>query len=160
VGGVWGGVRAFMPWGPVLLVLAIPPRPPTRRAAAMALVVAAAFVGLDHWQVRFFNRYKATDLEDQRRNAEYLGRYIDRYRPHRIVSRSFYYGFTRYPVEVVWSLPRDGDEMAALNAAIGYEFLAIHERSPLRFVLMDNARFARVNKNDRGAEFLIWRRLY
>ena len=159
-GGVWGGVRVFMPWAPVLLVLAIPARPRTWRAVAMAVVLAAAFVGLDRWQVGFFNRYKGTDLEDQRRNAEYIGRYIDRYRPHRIVSRSFLYGLTHYPVEVVWSLPRDGDELAALNAAVGYEFLAIHERSPLRSVLIGNPRYARVNKDDRGAEFLIWRRLY
>lgn len=160
-GGVWGGVRAFMPWAPALLVLAIPPRArPRWRGVALAAAVAIALCGLDRWQVRFFNRYKATDLEDQQRNADYLGRYIDRYSPHRIVSRSFVYGLTRYPVEVVWSLPRDGNELAALNAAVGYEFLSIHEKSPLRFVLMDNPRFARVNKDDRGAEFLVWRRLY
>jgi hypothetical protein len=150
-----------MPWAPVLLVLAIPPRAvPRGRAVALAAMLALGFCGLDRWQVRFFNRYKATNLEDQQRNADYLGRYIDRYAPHRIVSRSFVYGLTHYPVEVVWSLPRDGNELAALNAAVGYEFLAIHEKSPLRFVLMDNPRFARVNKDDRGAEFLVWRRLY
>jgi hypothetical protein len=27
-------------------------------------------------------------------------------------------------------------------------------------VLRDNPRFLRINKEDRGAEFLIWRRLY
>src|SRR5262249_36351498 len=66
-GGVWGGVRAYMAWMPLLLVLATPlVFAPRRRAATAALcaAVAAASLGLDRWQVRFFNRYKGTDLED------------------------------------------------------------------------------------------------
>jgi hypothetical protein len=162
-GGVWGGVRAYMAWMPLLLVFATPLLfAPRRRAlvAALALAVAAAAASLDLWQVRFFNRYKGTDLEDQARNAAYLSRYLDAYHPQRIASRSFLYGFQRYPIEVIWSLPRDGRELAALNQAISYEFLALHEKSPLIPVLRDNPRFLRINKDDRGAEFLIWRRLY
>jgi hypothetical protein len=162
-GGVWGGVRAYMAWMPLLLVFATPLLfAPRRRAlvAALALAVAAAAVNLDLWQVRFFNRYKGTDLEDQARNAAYLSRYLDAYHPQRIASRSFLYGFQHYPIEVIWSLPRDGRELAALNQAISYEFLALHEKSPLLPVLRDNPRFLRINKDDRGAEFLIWRRLY
>jgi hypothetical protein len=161
-GGVWGGVRAYMAWMPLLLVFATPLLFVRRRAAAVAaaaLAVAAA-VWLDGWQVRFFNRYKGVDLEDQARNAAYLSRYIDAAHPQRIVSRSFLYGYSHYPVEVVWSLPRDGPELAALNQAISYEFLSIHEKSPLRPILVDNPRYLRVNRDDRGAEFLIWRRLY
>jgi len=162
-GGVWGGVRAYMAWMPLLLVLATPllfaPRP---RALGLALGAAAVvlFLGLDAWQVRFFNRYKGTDLEDQSRNAAYLARYLDPFHPRRIVSRSFLYGLSHYPVEVVWSLPRDASELAALNQALPYEFLAIHEKSALRPLLVGNPRYLRVNKDDRGAEFLIWRRLY
>ncbi len=161
-GGVWGGVRAYMCWAPVLLVLATPMLARRRawKAAVAAGALAAAFLWLDLWQVRFFNRYKGTDLEDQERNAAYLSRWIDDANPHRIVSRSFLYGLTHYPVEVVWSLPRDGPELLALNQAIGYEFLVIHEKSALRPVLVGNPRFLRVNKDDRGAEFLVWRRLY
>ena len=162
-GGVWGGVRAYMAWMPLLLVLATPlVFAPRRRVAAVLLcaAVAAASLWLDRWQVRFFNRYKGSDLEDQGRNAAYLARYIDAVHPHRIASRSFLYGLTHYPVEVIWSLPRDGAELAALNQAIPYEFLAIHEQSGLRRFLVDNPRYVRVNRDDRGAEFLIWRRLY
>jgi hypothetical protein len=162
-GGVWGGVRAYMAWMPLLLVFATPLLfTPRRRTlvAALALAVAAAAVSLDLWQVRFFNRYKGSDLEDQARNAAYLSRYLDAYHPQRIASRSFLYGFQHYPVEVIWSLPRDGRELAALNQAISYEFLALHEKSALIPVLRDNPRFLRINKEDRGAEFLIWRRLY
>jgi hypothetical protein len=162
-GGVWGGVRAYMAWMPLLLVFATPLLFTTRRralVAALAVAVAAAAVSLDLWQVRFFNRYKGSDLEDQARNAAYLSRYLDAYHPQRIASRSFLYGFQHYPVEVIWSLPRDGRELAALNQAISYEFLALHEKSPLVPVLRDNPRFLRINKEDRGAEFLIWRRLY
>ena len=162
-GGVWGGVRAYMAWMPLLLIFATPLLlAPRRRAVTVTLaaLVAAGAVALDLWQVRFFNRYKGTDLEDQARNAAYLSRYLDAYHPHRIVSRSFLYGFQHYPVEVIWSLPRDGRELAALNQAISYEFLAIHEKNPLLSVLRDNPRFLRVNREDRGAEVLIWRRLY
>jgi hypothetical protein len=162
-GGVWGGVRAYMAWMPLLLVLAMPLLfAPRRRAvsAALAGAVAAGALALDLWQVRFFNRYKGSDLEDQARAAAYLARYIDPYKPHRIAARAFLYGLEHYPVEVIWSLPRDGRELAALNQAISYEFLAIHEKSALRPVLLDNPRYLRVNKDDRGAEFLIWRRLY
>ena len=126
----------------------------------MTVGFAAAALWLDLWQVRFFNRYKGTDLEDQARAAAYLSRYLDAYKPHRIAARSFLYGLEHYPVEVIWSLPRDGRELAALNEAISYDFLAIHEKSPLRSVLLDNPRYVRINKEDRGAEFLIWRRLY
>jgi hypothetical protein len=162
-GGVWGGVRAYMAWMPLLLVLATPLLfAPRRRplVAALTVGVAAAALWLDLWHVRFFNRYKSTDLEDQARGAAYLSRYLDPYKPHRIAARSFLYGLEHYPVEVIWSLPRDGRELAALNQAVSYEFLAIHEKSPLRSVLLDNPRYLRINKDDRGAELLIWRRLY
>ena len=162
-GGVWGGVRAYMAWMPLLVVFATPLLfAPRRRAltAVLALTAAAAALSLDLWQIRFFNRYKGSDLEDQARNAAYLSRYLDAYHPMRIASRSFLYGFQHYPIEVIWSLPRDGRELAALNQAISYEFLALHEKSPLLPVLRDNPRFLRINKDDRGAEFLIWRRLY
>jgi hypothetical protein len=152
-----------MPWAPVLLVLATPLLLAPRRwisAAALAATAAAGFLALDAWQVQFFNRYKLSDHDDQTRNARYLSSYIDRFQPARIVSRSFLYGLERYPVEVVWSLPRDGPELAALNERIGYEFLSIHEKHPLRHVLVRNPRYARVNRDDRGAEFLIFRRLY
>jgi hypothetical protein len=162
-GGVWGGVRAYMAWMPLLVVFATPLLfAPRRRAvtAGLGLAAATGALALDLWQVRFFNRYKGSDLEDQERNAAYLSRYLDSYHPQRIASRSFLYGFQHYPIEVIWSLPRDGRELAALNQAISYEFLALHEKSPLIPVLRDNPRFLRINKEDRGAEFLIWRRLY
>jgi hypothetical protein len=162
-GGVWGGVRAYMAWMPLLVVFAAPLLfAPRRRAltAGLAAAAAAGALSLDLWQVRFFNRYKGSDLEDQSRNAAYLSRYLDAYHPQRIASRSFLYGFEHYPVEVIWSLPRDGRELAALNQAISYEFLALHEKSPLLPVVRDNPRFLRLNKDDRGAELLIWRRLY
>jgi hypothetical protein len=162
-GGVWGGVRALMPWAPVLLILATPLLFTVRRRAVTAALVLACglgFAALDRWQSYFFFRYKQSDYEDQARNADYIARYLDAHRPARIASRSFLYGLSRYPVEVIWSLPRDGPELKALNDAVPYEFLVIHEKSPLRYTLMDNPRFLRVNKEDRGAEFLIWRRLY
>ena len=81
-------------------------------------------------------------------------------RPQRVVARAFTYGLEHYPVEVVWSLPRDKRELVALEAAVPFEVLAFHEKNPLRFALIDNPRYLRLNKDDRGAEFLVWRRLY
>jgi hypothetical protein len=162
-GGVWGGVRAYMAWAPLLLVFAVAAaRRLRQRKARLALVAAAfaLFVQLDLRQAAFFRRYKQTDHEDQDRNARYLARYLDAAAPVRIVSRSFLYGLTHYPVEVVWSLPRDHVELQALERAVAFEFLALHEKSALRLALVQNPRYLRVNKDDRGAEFLIWRRLY
>lgn len=162
-GGVWGGVRAFMCWAPLLLVLSTPLllRPASRLLSALLLAgLAAGFLALDRRQVLFFNHYKRTDLEDQRRNELYIARYIDRYHPRRIVSRSFTYGLSHWPVEVVWSLPADYDELTRLEQALGYDFLIIHEKHPIRLYLVQNPRYLRINKQDKGAEFLIWRRLY
>jgi hypothetical protein len=162
-GGVWGGVRAAMPWAPLLVVLATPLafRLPHRAATlGLLLAVGAGFCAVDRSQIRFLNHYKAANLEDQDRHATYMARYLDRFQPQRVVARNFVYAFRRYPVEVVWSLPRDMAELRALENALPFEFLVIHENSPLRLGLIDNPRYLRVNKEDRGAELLIWRRLY
>jgi hypothetical protein len=162
-GGVWGGVRALMPWAPLLLVLATPLLFRPRRASlstALVVATAAGFIALDRQQIRFFNDYKSSDLERQERQAEYLGRYMDRDHPRRIMARAFSYGFTRYPVEVIWSPPADARELARLESAIDYEFVALPSRSRLRPALVGNPRYVRVNKEDGDAELLIWRRLF
>jgi hypothetical protein len=162
-GGVWGGVRVYMPWAPVLLVLAVPVlfRPAHGRAALpLACVLLLLFTWLDLWHIRFFNEYKANDLEDQDRQARYIARYADPLRPQRVAARAFTYGLTHYPVEVIWSLPRDKRELWALENAVPFDILAFHEKNPLRFALIDNPRYVRLNKDDRGAEFLVWRRLW
>jgi hypothetical protein len=160
-GGVWGGVRALMAWAPLLLVLASPLLFRARRLAT-ALLLAGAFAGfaaLDTWHVRYFWLYKYRDHEDQERNAVYLERWLGRYAPQRVVSRSFLYGWRNWPVEVVWSLPRDARELRALERAVPFDFVSVHERSSLRMLFVRNPRYVRVNKEDRGAEFLIWRRV-
>ena len=162
-GGVWGGVRVYMPWAPVLLVLAVPPLFRLRGdkgALVLACGLVLLFWRLDLWHIRFFNEYKASDLEDQDRQARYIARYADPLRPQRVAARAFTYGLTHYPVEVIWSLPRDKRELWALENALPFDILAFHEKNPLRFALIDNKRYLRLNKDDRGAEFLVWRRLY
>jgi hypothetical protein len=161
-GGVWGGVRAYMTWAPLLLLLVVTRAAAWRPAVRWPVLGLALllFIGLDRWQIYWFGRYKGSDYEDQDRNARYLERYIAAAHPHRIVSRSFVYGHRHYPIEVVWGLPQDADELAKLEQAIDYEFLSIHEKHALRPHLVQNPRYERVNKDDRGAEFLIWRRVY
>jgi hypothetical protein len=85
---------------------------------------------------------------------------VDSAAPTRIAGRLFLYGLSHYPVEVVWSLPNDYRELRALEAKIAYDFLVVHERSPLRLFLIRNPRYLRINKDDRDAELLIFRRLY
>jgi hypothetical protein len=162
-GGVWGGVRACMALLPVFLVLATPLLfRSARRSVRVALILATAalFGSLDAGQIRFFNRYKGSDHEDQDRHARTIARYVDAHRPRRIVARSFLYGLTHYPVEVVWGLPKDHAELVALEQAIPYDFMVIHWKSPLRLFFVRNPRYQRVNRDDRDAEMLIWRRLY
>jgi hypothetical protein len=162
-GGVWGGVRVYMAWAPLLLVFSMPllRRVPWRALTPLlAAALLALFAAMDLRQIRFFNHYKKSDLEDQRRNELYIAGYIDRYRPTRIVSRSFTYGLSHWPVEVVWSLPLDYDELTGLEKAVGYDFLILHEKHPIRLYLVQNPRYVRINKADKGAEFLIFRRMY
>lgn len=162
-GGVWGGVRVYMSWAPLLLLFLaawlVRSARPLRSAVAVA-AVAALFLSLGARQMAFLAHYKASDLEDQSRNERYLARYLDRYHPARILSRSFTYGLSHYPVEVIWQLPQDRKELQALEQAIAFDFVAVHEKSDIRLALLDNPRYLRVNRDDRGAEFLIWRRLY
>jgi len=124
------------------------------------LASGLAFLALDRQEIRFFNRYKSSDLEDQERRADYLGKYVDAQHPRRVLARNFLYGFTRYPVEVIWSPPADPGELAKLESAIDYDFVALPRQSPLRLAFIQNPRYFRVNKQDRDAELLIWRRLF
>jgi len=162
-GGVWGGVRVCMAWAPLLLVLATPvlfrPKGPWLRACVLSATFAG-FLALDFEQTYFVFRYKQSDHEDQERNAGALSRYIDRYHPQRIVSRSFTYGLSHYPVEVVWSLPADQQELKALESRLPFDFLVLHERSPLRSAVVQNPRYLRLNADERAPEFLIYRRIF
>ena len=161
-GGVWGGVRAYMTWAPLLLLFVSARAAAMRRQAGWAVLAAGLVlaVALDRWQIYWFGRYKGSDYEDQDRNARYLESHIRPAAPRRIVSRSFLYGYRHYPTEVVWGLPQDLAELRKLEDAIDYEYLAFHEKHPIRLHLIQNPRYKRVNKDDRGAEFLIWRRMY
>jgi len=161
-GGVWGGVRALMSWAPLLLVFVVAGllrlRQPLLRGASL-LALLALCLGLDAWQAHFFFRYKQTDHEDEARHAAYVESRLDALAPTRVVGRLFLYGYERYPVEVVWSVPRDGAELRALERALPFGYVVIHWKSPLRAALIGNPRYFRINKDDRDAELLIWRRL-
>jgi len=162
-GGVWGGVRAYMCWAPLLLCFALVPLLRIRGLLARGALVAAltaAFLYVDQRHLSFFFRYKTTDHEDQDRQARYLEQYVDRFQPRRLLARNYLYGLSHYPVEVIWSLPRDRHELVRLEREIPFDFLVIHQVSPLRLALIQNPHYRRVNKDDRDAELLIWRRLY
>jgi len=160
-GGVWGGVRAYMCFAPLLLVFAVgalrgmraPPR------GALALAFAALLLLLDTRQLYRFLRYKSSDHEDQGRHARYVADYVAREQPRRILGRLFLYGFLHYPTEIIWSPPRDYPELRALEQKLMFDYVVINDRSPLRLHLIRNPRYVRVNKDDRGAELLIFRRL-
>jgi hypothetical protein len=161
-GGVWGGVRAYMCFMPLLVVFATPLLFRVRGLRwrlATAAGVVAAMLWLADWQLYAFMRYKGSDHEDQERHERYVASYVERFAPRRLVGRLFLYGLRHYPTEIVWSLPRDYAELRALEEKVPFEFIVIPERSPLRLFFVRNPRYLRVNKEDRGAELLIWRRL-
>jgi hypothetical protein len=160
-GGVWGGVRAYMCFAPLLLVFVVGAlrglRPLPR--GALALAFAALLLLLDSRQLYRFLRYKSSDHEDQTRHAGYVAGYVAREHPQRILGRLFLYGFLHYPTEIIWSPPRDYPELRALEARLMFDYVVINDRSPLRLHLIRNPRYVRVNKDDKGAELLIFRRL-
>jgi hypothetical protein len=151
-GGVWGGVRAYMCFAPLLLVFAVgalrgmraPPR------GALALAFAALLLLLDTRQLYRFLRYKSSDHEDQGRHARYVADYVAREHPRRILGRLFLYGFLHYPTEIIWSPPRDYPELRALEQKLIFDYVVINDRSPLRLHLIRNPRYVRVNKEDRA----------
>jgi hypothetical protein len=162
-GGVWGGVRAYMCWAPLLLCFALAPVMRARALLARAALVAAlaaAFLHVDQRHLYSFFRYKTTNHEDQERQARTIERYVDPFQPRRLVARNYLYGLAHYPVEIVWSLPRDRHELIRLERTLPYDFLVIHRINPLRRALIHNPHYRRLNKDDKGAELLIWRRLY
>ncbi len=159
-GGVWGGVRAYMCFAPLLVVfvvMASPRRPATPRVAA--LVAAAGLLALDARQLYAFMRYKGSDHEDQSRWERYVASFAARDRPRRILGRLFLYGYAHYPTEVIWSPPRDYRELRALEDKLMFDYVAINAASPLRLHLIQNPRYVRVNRDDRDAELLLFRRL-
>jgi hypothetical protein len=160
-GGVWGGVRAYMCLAPLLLVLLVGwtarLRAPARNALALAL--AGLLLLLDSRQLYAFLRYKSSDHEDQSRHARYVAGYVAREHPRRLLGRLFLYGLEHYPTEIIWSPPRDYPELRALEARLMFDYVVINDQSPLRLHLIRNPRYVRVNREDRGAELLIFRRL-
>lgn len=160
-GGVWGGVRAYMCFQPLLLIFAVAglsrARPAPRRG--LALLLASLFLALDARQLYAFLRYKSQNHEDQTRYARYVASYVARESPRRILGRIFLYGLEHYPTEIIWSAPRDYPELRALEDKLMFDYVVINDRSPLRLHLIRNPRYVRVNKEDRGAELLIFRRL-
>lgn len=160
-GGVWGGVRAYMCFEPLLLILALGglARVAVWPRRATALLLATLFLALDERQLYAFLRYKGSDHEDQGRWARYVASYVAREHPRRILGRLFLYGLEHYPTEIIWSPPRDYPELRALEDKLMFDYVVINDRSPLRLHLIRNPRYVRVNKDDRAAELLIFRRL-
>jgi hypothetical protein len=162
-GGVWGGVRAYMSFAPLLLVLLVPALVRHRRPLLGAVLIsclAGALLVLNEGQLYYFMRDRQATREDQARQARYLEEQVDAAAPARVLGRFFLYGLERYPAEVIWSLPRDAAELAALETVVPFDFVALHRRSGQRDLFGANPRYRRVNKAEKEAELLIWRRLY
>ncbi len=160
-GGVWGGVRAYMAFVPLLAILtagALRSLGAKARAAAAALLVMLCLDSSAR-QLYLFWRYKSQNLEDDSRCSRDVVAAVGRAGPRRIAGRLFQYGLLSYPTEIIWSLPRDYPELAALERAVSFDYIAIAPQSPLRLFLVKNPRYLRVNKDDRSAGLLIFRRL-
>lgn len=160
-GGVWGGVRAYMMLSPPLAIFAAAAlfRCPPRIRSGLIAACVVAFLALDARQLYFFLRYKGSNHDDQGRYARYVAGYVAQGAPRRIVGRLFLYGLEHYPTEIVWQYPRDYAELRALERAIGFDYLVVNGANPLRLFVIQNPRYVRVNRDDRDAELLIFRRL-
>lgn len=160
-GGVWGGVRALMPFAP-LFVIGLCSLKVGRMASGLllaALISGSLF--LDSWHIAFFNRYKGSNLEDQRRAATFIEERTRRFAPRRVVGgRYFEYGFRNYPVEVVWSGANDMRSLNRLYVKFPFDFVVIHRSSMMRFDLRNDSRYEWVNAAEgQPAEYQIYRRV-
>ncbi|MGE3373302.1 MAG: hypothetical protein AB7O37_07220 [Vicinamibacteria bacterium] len=84
---------------------------------------------------------------------------MDRQPPGRVLGRLFLYGLERWPVEVIWSPPRDRRELERLERTLGFDFAVVHWKSAQRELFARNPAYLRINRDDRDAELLIFRRL-
>lgn len=160
-GGVWGGVRALMPMAPLFVIGLCG----LRLNKGLSVIALAALVStslyLDSWQIQFFNRYKATNLEDQDRAATFIETRTKRFAPLRVVGgRYFQYGFRNFPVEVVWSGVDDVGDLDRLYPKFPFDTVVIHRRSNLRFDLRKDPRYEWTNADEgQAAEYQIYRRI-
>ena len=160
-GGVWGGVRALMPMAPVLVIGLCGVKVARLPASVLLAALVSSSLFLDSWQIAFFNRYKATNLEDQDRAATFIEERTRRFAPRRVVGgRYFQYGFRNFPVEVVWSEADDMDSLNRLYPKAPFDFVVIHRRSPMRFDLRKDVRYEWLNADEgQAAEYQIYRRV-
>jgi hypothetical protein len=160
-GGVWGGVRALMPMAPLLVIGLCGLRPGRAPAVALGAALVSASLFLDSRQIASFNRYKATNLEDQQRAATFIETRTRRFAPRRVVGgRYFEYGFRNFPVEVVWSGADTMERLDRLYPKAPFDLVVIHRSSPLRFDLRKDARYEWVNDSEgQAAEYQIYRRV-
>jgi 4-amino-4-deoxy-L-arabinose transferase-like glycosyltransferase len=161
-GRPWAGVRQFMAWQPLLLVLAVGAVWSLGRARLAALVAAAAVcVGASLWHIDFVNGvWKGRDLRDSERFIRDVAPWVDPTQPRRIAARSnhaFLYGLTRFPVEVIWPI-RSVEELKAVEGALGFDFLVVPGGWAADEYLDGNARYGRVDPP--GGRFDVWRRFY
>lgn len=160
-GGVWGGVRAYMAWMPLALVLLVGGlfRKGRLPGIAACVLLAGGFAWAGRVELAKLAHLKRTTVEDEDRLAATIDHLAGVQRPQRLLAKTFRYAFTHYPAEVIWGLPRDHKELVALEKAISFDYVAVYWKSDLRLFLIRNPRYVRLNRDDRDASYLVFRRL-
>jgi hypothetical protein len=160
-GGVWGGVRALMPLGPLFVIGLCGLRMEGVRAGLLAAILVTSSLFLDSWQIAAFNRYKGVNLEDQDRASTFIETRTKRFAPRRVVGgRYFQYGFRNFPVEVVWSGADTMESLNRLYPVFSFDFVVIHRSSRVRFDLRKDPRYEWVNAEEgQAVEYQIYRRV-
>lgn len=160
-GGVWGGVRALMPLGPLFMIGLCGLRLPRWGAGLLVAGLVSLSLFLNSWQIAFFNRYKAADVEDQARATRFIEERTRKFAPRRVVGgRYFQYGYRNFPVEVVWSGADNASSLNRLYQEFPFDFVVIHRSSAMRFDLRRDPRYEWLNADEgQPAEYQIYRRV-
>lgn len=160
-GGVWGGVRALMPFAPLVVVALCGLHLGRPVSGILVTGVLSLSLFLNSWQIAFFNRYKGSNLEDQDRAATFIEERTKRFAPRRVVGgRYFQYGFRNFPTEVVWSGVNTMADLNRLYPKAPFDFVVIHRRSTMRFDLRKDPRYEWLNAAEgQAAEYQIYRRV-
>jgi hypothetical protein len=151
--GEWNGLRYW-----VMLIVpffALLPTPGTVAGRSALGAVLLACLGLNASVLGTFRDFKSrgSDIDE----VKYFDRFVPPGTYERVVWQNGYrLGLTRYPAEVIVSIPQSRDQYRALERAVWFDYVVL---SNWQTLLDDRQKYERVNASDPDPVLKIFRRV-